>query len=260
MSVSPEPLKEIESELARISLRIERRKLALQKLETKLELSRSGWGHLFSPTGAAILAGLLGLLGTVYNGFSANQLEEKKLESSIIIKAAEIKDAQERASTLLFFQKSGHLNLNQSTRRSLMLEAGLNEEDSVPSPTFWGNNRLAGIIETLRDAGVRIDSQNLSKDFTGWLSADDGTKTPVAIEQAQFGADSLSLSISFAGKKFDIYVKEPRAIRVNNAIQREASLVFEFKGTLKDQSRWAFDFRPLNLEGKIYRLNTRFDP
>jgi hypothetical protein len=40
----------------------------------------------------------------------------------------------------------------------------------------------------------------------------------------------------------------------------DAALIFAFKGSVSNPSRWAFDFKNVTVDGEDYRINLRFDP
>lgn len=132
-----EQLEEKKLKLERLRLRLEmgfkQRELAFQ--QQQFEATHKGFGAwVATPLGAAIIAGLLGLFGTVWNGYQGNRIERQKLESSLILDAiktsgtGEDKEKQ-TAANLKFLADAGLIWLSQDKYEVIKAKAG----DRLPS-------------------------------------------------------------------------------------------------------------------------------
>ena len=98
--------------------------------------NKKGWRQLFTPLGAAVLAGLIGLAGTVITGRQNLALEREKQEGDLILKLAEIsKDEKDRARNVLFFAEGKYLTMAESYKTYLRQTAGLGKDEPVPPPS-----------------------------------------------------------------------------------------------------------------------------
>jgi N-acetylmuramoyl-L-alanine amidase len=147
------PQRSLEAE----QLKLERQRLAIetrlkrsdqQFQRQQFESSRRGiaaWAQVVTPVGAAVIAGIIGLFGTVWNGYQGNRietakhaaeerLEKQKLESNLILEAIKTGgqgEEKERqiAANLVFLVDAGLLQLPADKLANLRKLAG----DTLPS-------------------------------------------------------------------------------------------------------------------------------
>ena len=87
-----------------------------------------------SPITTALLAGLVGLVGTMLGGALNLQVEKKKQEGSLILEAIKTGDKTTAARNLLFFSDAGLLRLSEEQMRNLRKEAGESTLPVLPLP------------------------------------------------------------------------------------------------------------------------------
>lgn len=152
-----------EVELRKLAL--EERKLTeeMRHKQAELEFQREqflkthershGINSVVTPVTVAVLGGLLGLFGTVVNGWQDTRLERQKQQTSLIMKTTEEPDEQKRARTLLFYNEYGYLPLQEETVEKLRSLAHLEEGES-PLPESTPTGALVHIPPTI-NAGLR---------------------------------------------------------------------------------------------------------
>ncbi len=137
---------ELERKRLAIETRLKRRDQQFQ--QRQFDASRKGvaaYAQFLTPVGAAVIAGILGLFGTVWNSYQSNlietnkqianeKLERQKLESSLVldaIKTAGAGEEKERqtAANLLFLANAGFLTLPPDKLGIIKEKAG----DLLPS-------------------------------------------------------------------------------------------------------------------------------
>jgi hypothetical protein len=108
---------------------------SLRDRELRLKEGAAKVDRWANPLMVGVLAGALGLLGSVVNGIVANrnqraqldnqsQAERIKLQNDLIKEAIKPADEQERAKSLVFFATNGLISLDSSTLASLVRIAG----------------------------------------------------------------------------------------------------------------------------------------
>lgn len=137
---------ELERKRLAIETRLKRRDQQFQ--HRQFDAGRKGvaaYAQFLTPVGAAVIAGMLGLFGTVWNGYQSNlietnkqianeKLERQKLESTLVldaIKTAGAGEEKERqtAANLLFLANAGFLTLPPDKLGIIKEKAG----DLLPS-------------------------------------------------------------------------------------------------------------------------------
>ena len=134
----PEPSSDVgrlDAEASRGDFERERTEREAQWKERELALRErqavaSKWT---TPIATAVAAGLLGLLGTLWNGFQNLNIERKKQEGTLILEAIKTGTGKPdlAAANLLFLDGAGLIALNAQQRSRLQKEAGTSEP--VPS-------------------------------------------------------------------------------------------------------------------------------
>ncbi len=71
------------------------------------------------------------------------------------------------------------------------------------------------------------------------------------------GEDGADVEINVAAKH---HSTSKAKVLVNGELDADAALIFAFKGSIGNPTRWAFDFKNVTVEGEDYRINLRFDP
>jgi hypothetical protein len=117
-------------------LKLERQRIALdstlrrkeQILQRKqFEATARGWNkwnQILSPAGAAIFAGLVGLFGTVLNGYNNTNLERQKQQGTFILEAIKTGKEQTTAANLVFLADAGLIKLSKPELAKLREKAG----------------------------------------------------------------------------------------------------------------------------------------
>jgi hypothetical protein len=115
-----------------IDARLKRKEQELQRKQVEANVKGGGkWSQIFSPVGAAVLAGLVGLFGTVLNGFNNTSLERQKQQGTLILEAiktsglAEQKE-QQTAANLVFLADAGLIEISKPELAKLRTKAGGN--------------------------------------------------------------------------------------------------------------------------------------
>jgi hypothetical protein len=133
------------------------------------------------------------------------------------------------------------------------------EEASMPTISF------DTIISILRTAAGEVWSRrNDEKYWSGWFS--DGESGKLTVKKVSLEASGLTVEVQDEGGTSHTLKAVPTtssraAIYYNGAVDPDARLVFDVKGTIPNPTRFAFDFRPVNLgNGKTVRFNLRYDP
>jgi hypothetical protein len=148
-----------ETQVKLMELELRKAELALQREQFEDLKRRKGyWAQITSPLGIAIVAGVLSLMGTAASGLinvgleSKKQrateslesqkltgnliLENKRQETSLLLKISETQDEKQRALNLLFFEHGGYLKFDKNYLDFLRKLAGLEEGQSVPPPAL----------------------------------------------------------------------------------------------------------------------------
>jgi hypothetical protein len=86
-----------------------------------------------------------------------------------------------------------------------------------------------------------------------------GEVTAVSLE-----AQGLNLTIKDGDKEIELAALPHKAnkvkVLVDGELDPDAVLVFAFKGSFGNPSRWGFDFKRVTIDDEDYRFNCRFDP
>jgi len=99
--------------------------------------------------------------------------------------------------------------------------------------------------------------------WSGWISGD-GEDRKIHVTDVHFEENGLELTVDDGGALFAIKAVPKNlahtAVYMNGSLVAGASLVFAPKGTVLNPTRYAFDFRPIPLNGNKARVNLRYDP
>jgi lysozyme len=125
---------EIEHKRMEIDLRV--KELELQKTQNEDNKHKRGFfAQIFSPVGAAVIVGLIGLFGTAASGFINIYLENKKSQAELLVKMSDVDDEKQRARNLLFYSKGGYLTFSSDYEKYLRKLADLREDEEIPPPS-----------------------------------------------------------------------------------------------------------------------------
>ena len=137
--MSPEEVKWNRQKLA-IETRLKRTD---QKLAREQFRATRGWRSLMTPTGGILIAATLGLIGTGVGKCADNQIESRKQQTALVLKASEVSssgsaDEQkvQRATNLLWFVQTQTLSLSNEVLAELRETAGVKPGQLVPPPTI----------------------------------------------------------------------------------------------------------------------------
>jgi hypothetical protein len=114
-----------------------------QKFAREQFRATRGWRSLMTPTGAILIAATLGLMGTAVGKWADNQIESRKQQTALVLKASEVStsgSAEEqkvqRAANLLWFVQTQTLSLSDEVLADLRQSAGVSPGQLVPPPTI----------------------------------------------------------------------------------------------------------------------------
>jgi len=85
-----------------------------------------------SPVTTAIIAGLVGLMGTMLGGILNIRVERQKQEGSLILEGIKTGDTKAAARNLLFFSDAGLIHLSKEQVEKLKVEAGASTLPVLP--------------------------------------------------------------------------------------------------------------------------------
>lgn len=164
---------------------IETRKLELDQLrlaedirlrEAELELKREQFeedkrskgfrAQVFSPIGAAVIAGVLGLLGTAASGLFNAKIEREKQQANLLLKLSEESDEVKRARSLLFYAQGGYLDFSTGYTNYLRDKAKLKEDEKIPPPAAPNSQMaLVDIPANLNQGLTAANPETLTRIF-----------------------------------------------------------------------------------------------
>ena len=110
--------------------------------------------------------------------------------------------------------------------------------------------------------GTRNDPAKWEANFK---PEDDAPQTKANVKAVSLeAATGLRLELDKDGTPVVIHAKPSSTARskidVNGDSDPDARMVFAYKGTILNPTRYAFDFKRITLDGEEYRVDTRFDP
>lgn len=94
------------------------------------------------PVTAALVAGVVGLIGTAVNAYFSNQLEGQKQEGSMILEAIKTGDRQAAARNLLFLSDAALIKLSDAQKSALTSAAGDSTLPVLPRPGALAPNNV----------------------------------------------------------------------------------------------------------------------
>jgi hypothetical protein len=122
----------LERQRIAIDAKLKRKEQELQRKQFEANIKGGGkWNQIFSPVGAAVLAGLVGLFGTVLNGLNNTSLERQKQQSTLILEAIKTAGSgeqkeQQTAANLVFLADAGLIEISRPELEKLRTKAGGN--------------------------------------------------------------------------------------------------------------------------------------
>lgn len=127
-------LQRLELEKKRIEdeMKFKHEELKLQYEQFEASQKQTRW--TVSPVTTAILAGTVGLLGTILGGILNIQVERQKQEGSMILEGIKTGDTKAAARNLLFFSEAGLIHLSKEQIEKLKPEAGESTIPVLPRP------------------------------------------------------------------------------------------------------------------------------
>lgn len=101
--------------------------------------------------------------------------------------------------------------------------------------------------------------------WSAWLVDQEGDKETAEVKSVSLEAlTGLKMELKTPTREFTIEARpsslKKTQVYLDDVLDPEANLVFDFKGSLTNPSRWGFDFRPVTFGEDEIRINTRFDP
>jgi len=119
---------------------------------------------------------------------------------------------------------------------------------------------IATIVGILPDIGKRNDPKFWSVDIEEMGEPRrKGTVTAVSLE-----TQGLKLTVTDGDKEVKLaalpYTATKTKVLVNDEVDADAALIFAYKGSPFNPSRWGFDFKRVTLGDEDFRFNFRYDP
>jgi hypothetical protein len=143
--MSPEEVKLARQKLA-IETWLKRTDQRLAREQFNFQQSKEatlGWKGLMTPTGGILIAATLGLIGTAVGKCTDNEIESKKQQTAIVLKASEVspaltleQQATQRAQNLLWFAEAKYVSLSDDQLAQLRTQAGIAKGQPVPVPAI----------------------------------------------------------------------------------------------------------------------------
>jgi len=125
-------------------------------------------------------------------------------------------------------------------------------------------------IETilgLIPVGDSITRRNDPQYWSGWISAENNSgvpRRPLTVSAVRFDVNGLELTVKDEATTYKLKAiprdSSHTTVSLNDAVVADAALVFSFRGTIFNPSRYGFDFRPILIDGGMARFNMRYDP
>lgn len=162
----PEELDFSRTKLA-VETRLKRADQRLAKAQFELERKKqsvAGWKIFLTPTGAAIAAAALGLLGTAAAKWADWNVTKKNQETTIILRASDVpptmsaeEQERQRARNLLWFANAKYIDLPEGSSKQLTQIAQLRRGEALPPPIVQSaGGALSGFVSDV--AGEEISS------------------------------------------------------------------------------------------------------
>jgi len=118
-------------------------------------------------------------------------------------------------------------------------------------------------ILSILGGGKLISGLSTASNWSGWISGD-GPNRKVTVSTVSFEEIALELTVVDGATTYDLKAvpkdAEHTEVLVNGTLVPGAALVFQPKFSIGDLHRYAFDFRPITVNGKAARFNMRYDP
>ena len=128
---------------------------------------------------------------------------------------------------------------------------------------------LASILEILKQLVGGFGTIN---DLSKWsvLSVQyAGKQVGGTVKSVHADPMTLELKVEFQPEGAEAITVQLKAVHhspqrakvlVDGTLDEDAALIFSWKGSPANPSRWGFDFKRVTLDGEDYRFNIRFDP
>lgn len=160
--------KNIKLERQRVAAEIRLKRVELKIQKQQFETGKKGpWAWVQTPIGAGIIVALVGLFGTVYNGYQSNLIEKSKQESSLILEAIKTggkgeEKEKETAANLILLIDAGLIGLPKGNIERLREIAGnslpslppaKSNIDNIPTPSLTSD--LLSRVATSESPGTK---------------------------------------------------------------------------------------------------------
>ncbi|WP_336513818.1 hypothetical protein [Pollutibacter soli] len=170
--------------------------LEIRKKELDLKIQEQKSKTIFTPLVISIAGGLITLITGIvlkyYDSKSITALEDKKFQSTLLLKATEAKNYDEFSDMLLVFQDNGMLSLDSSKIRKFRKKKFISEN---LLPKLMDENLSPGLqkqqLQNIDFAGANLIQKNAKTDSTAVSLQGDFSWTIVAggdsnLERAKF--------------------------------------------------------------------------
>jgi hypothetical protein len=235
-------LREAEIALRReeLQVRLKEAEVALRRCELEAQSKGKRTTSMASPLGIAIITGILGLLGAAAGNYWQNrtnlQLEQKKFESNLIVKAIETGDPAIALENLLFLTKTGLLPDSESRIQayyaSIQQGQGKGQGPVLPAASNTSSVDTSGNPEI---------NTNLPEQGTGYTTNNRGDQG-----QFQFGLEQTIKAIQELGKDWSSKHAEIR-ISIGQISLKGGGIMPPHQDHRDGRE---FDIRPLRTDGQ----------
>lgn len=168
---------------------------SLRDRELRLKEGAARLDRWANPLMVGVIAGALGLIGTVVNGIWSNVLERTRLENELIKEAIKPASQEDRAKSLVFFAQNGLIHLDSGVVASLVKVAGTDQPvpGSSAYPAVPGGavaiSFKQSVVDRIRATpGVPYPDNRRPPSHVG-----DTTRTAIILHDAIAGDGSLSI-------------------------------------------------------------------
>ncbi len=166
-------------------------------------------GVAISPLTAAIIAGLVGLLGTMLGGILNIQVERQKQEGSLILEGIKTGDTKAAARNLLFFSEAGLIHLSKSQVDKLKAEAGTSTLPVLP-PTNAAPERINFMPSAVLNEDIKKTLESVLTSYQAYMQKlgykPKGNEVAVAIKPL---SEMLDIPAYYDSDKNTMFIAAP---------------------------------------------------